>query len=481
MILRQRICLLLLAPLLAWNASASADSVVLNPTKTNTLIQVASASDQQLSNGLGDVFVGRTNQDGPDAPTISIRRGLVAFDPAAAVPPGATITAVTMTADDVKGMNGNQTISLNRMLTDWGQGTSFFNGGIGGPATDGDVTWYYTFYNSANPSASPAWAAPGGQPGVDYSASVSASSLILAGSVNQTFTWSSSNSPALVSDVQQWLDSPGTSFGWIMFGNESAGMTAHRFGGQYATSPESPMQLTIQYTAPWTWSGSGGNSAWTTSGNWTNGGGFPPSGAAIVLGDSHSTSGTVDLVSSAPSISHLTFDAAKIMTITDSAIGGGTLTLDNGISPVAVVVSGSGHAIDDNVRVALNSDAWITTSSTSDLLRVAGNLQDGSAAHGLVKQGPGVLVLSGSDTYTGGTTISDGTLIAASVAAIEDGTSVTVGSNALMFDSSDASTPAEALQGEATAVPEPRTWALLAAGFLAMTLASVRKMARTVA
>src|SRR5262249_41708491 len=113
MILRQHICQILLVPLLAWAAPVAADSVVLNPTKTNTLIQVTSASDQQLSNGLGDVFVGRTNQDGPDAPTISIRRGLVAFDPAAAVPAGATITAVTMTADDVKGMNGNQGISLS--------------------------------------------------------------------------------------------------------------------------------------------------------------------------------------------------------------------------------------------------------------------------------------------------------------------------------------------------------------------------------
>ncbi len=109
--------------------------------------------------------------------------------------------------------------------------------------------------------------------------------MIDVGDPGQFFSWSSAASPAMLTDVQQWLDSPATNFGWIMLGNESAGQTAKRFGGQDARSPESPPELTVEYDPPWIWSGSAGDGAWTTARNWTNGGGFPGSGAAIVLGE----------------------------------------------------------------------------------------------------------------------------------------------------------------------------------------------------
>ncbi len=201
-----------LASTLAWTGVATAASIVLPPSKTNTLIQVTSASGQQLSNGLGDIYVGRTNQDGQGPATISIRRGLIAFDIADNVPAGATITGVTLTVEDVMGLNGNQTVTLSRMFRDWGEGTSFFTGGQGAPATNGDATWYYTFYNAANPSASPTWTVPGGESGVDYSASISATSLVYAGTPGLLVSWSSTSSPAMVTDVQQWLDSPAHEF-----------------------------------------------------------------------------------------------------------------------------------------------------------------------------------------------------------------------------------------------------------------------------
>ena len=133
-----------------------------------------------------------------------------------------------------------------------------------------------------------------------------------------------------------------------------------------------------------------------------------------MLGGSQATSGTVDLLSAAPSVSHLTFDANKTITITSTAAGGGRLTLDNGGNPAAVVVSGSGHAIDAKVAVMLDSDAWITTSGSGDSLSIAGDISNGTAAHGIVKDGLGTLILSGSDTYTGGTSVVAGTLILAS-------------------------------------------------------------------
>lgn len=478
-----------LACWLAGSIPAAAQSVVLLPTKTNTLIQVTSPTVQQLSNGLGDIYVGRTNQDGQTPATISIRRGLIAFDIADSVPAGDTITGVNLAVDNVRaGNNGNQNVTLSQMYRGWGEGTSYFSGGQGAPATNGDATWYYTFYNASNPSASPTWTAPGGQAGVDYSASVSATSLISLGAVNETLSWSSMSNPLMLADVQQWLDSPATNFGWIMLGNESAGQTAKRFGGKDAPSPEIPPNLTVQYAPTWNWTGSAGNAAWSASGNWTAGAGVPASGAALVLGGSNATSGTVDLLSTAPSVSHLAFDANRITTITSSAPGGGRLTLDNGVFTVVMTVSGSGQAIDNKVALALNSDAWITTSGSGDSLSIAGDISDGTAAHGIAMDGPGTLILSGSDSYTGGTTVDAGTLIAASAAALPDGTSLTVGADAAsLFTSSTASSslaggePLDASTAPAfTSVPEPCTLVLLAAGaWLAVVFKATRIVAAT--
>ncbi|HEY1600470.1 MAG TPA: hypothetical protein VGG64_12765, partial [Pirellulales bacterium] len=92
---------------------SAAGSVTLTPVKDNTLIQDTNAASQ-LSNGAGDIFVGRTAQDGSGpntTATISIRRGLVEFNPAN-VPAGATITGVTLTMRDMMGLNGTSTITL---------------------------------------------------------------------------------------------------------------------------------------------------------------------------------------------------------------------------------------------------------------------------------------------------------------------------------------------------------------------------------
>ncbi len=278
----------------------------------------------------------------------------------------------------------------------------------------------------------------------------------------------------MLTDVQKWLDSPATNFGWIILGNESAGQTAQRFGGKDATAPETPPQLTVQYASTWIWTGSAGNAAWSASGNWTGGTGFPGSGTAIVLGSSQATSGTVDLLSTVPSISHLTFDANQITTITSTAPGGGLLTLDNGVYPAAVAVSGSGHAIGSKVTILLNSDAWITTSGSSDSLSIAGNISNGTAAHGIVMDGPGTLILAGSNTYTGGTTVDAGTLVMASDSALPDGTSLTVGAGGtLIFNSAADLAPlvggqplTDSTGSRFETVPEPPTVVLLAASAL---------------
>ena len=225
--------------------SVSAANIALAPSKDNTLVQVTAADVAQLSNGQGDIFVGRTNQDGQGPATISTRRGAIAFDVAGnGIPAGATITAVTLTMRDVMGLNGDRATTLHLATADWGEGSSFFSGGVGGPATDGDATWFYRFYNATTPAASAPWTTPGG----DYLATASASSVIsddLGG--GQLFTWNSASNPQMIADVQSWLTNPAGNFGWVMIGDESAGQTAKRLNSSESNiAPHAPPQISTQ-------------------------------------------------------------------------------------------------------------------------------------------------------------------------------------------------------------------------------------------
>ncbi len=239
------------AAALSWTTCASGQSIMLGASSSNTLIQVASsAGSAQLSNGQGDIYVGRTNQDGPGPgpATISIRRGLLAFDVGDNVPAGATITGVTLTLQDVMGRNGNQEISLSRMLRSWGQGASFSTAALARRRPTMTRPGTILFTMRAIPRPAPLGPCPAASRASISAPTVSALSLDSTAATSQTVVWSSTASPAMTTDVQQWLDSPAANFGWIILGNENAGQTAKRFGGQTAaTYGETPPALTVQY------------------------------------------------------------------------------------------------------------------------------------------------------------------------------------------------------------------------------------------
>lgn len=201
--------------------------VTLTPTKDNTLYESATGA---LSNGAGSYFfAGRTGQISG-----SIRRGLIAFDVAGSVPSGATILSVTLTLNMSKTPSGAQSVSLHRVLADWGEGTSVAGQGEGGgaPSTTGDATWIHRFYNTT------LWTTAGGE--FDATASATQTVSGLGG-----YTWGST--PAMVSDVQGWLNNPSTNYGWLVRGNESATRTAKRFDSRENPNPGARPQLTITY------------------------------------------------------------------------------------------------------------------------------------------------------------------------------------------------------------------------------------------
>src|SRR5262249_33493237 len=131
------------------------------------------------------------------------------------------------------------TIELHKLTADWGEGTSSTsgNGGRGANAATNDATWIHRFFNTGM------WTNPGG----DFSATVSAS--LSVDSVGD-YTWASTTQ--LVADVQGWLDTPSTSFGWLLRGDESSGLTAKRFDTKENATDSNRPALTIDYTAGFT-------------------------------------------------------------------------------------------------------------------------------------------------------------------------------------------------------------------------------------
>jgi len=158
---------------------------------------------------------------------------------------------------------------------------------------------------------------------------------------------------------------------------------------------------------------------------------------------------------------------------------GGTVDL-NGISPKGLPsLSGApGAVITDNSVPAVPSSATIlAVDIASGSCTYAGAITTGANAQGIAlsKAGNGTLVLSGTDNYTGGTTVRDGTLVITSDTAIAGGTSLTVAAGGtFVFDPSLAGSPVSGGQvlaassaGTVSAVPEPGTLALLIAGLAA--------------
>jgi autotransporter-associated beta strand protein len=110
-------------------------------------------------------------------------------------------------------------------------------------------------------------------------------------------------------------------------------------------------------------------------------------------------------------------------------VNGGTLDL-HGFSPTFSSLSGSGGAI-----TTTSTDPTLTISTGATPATYAGSIQDGSSSIAVVITGTGTQNFSGSNAYTGGTTLSSGTLGIASDAGINNGTGgITFGGGTLQFN-----------------------------------------------
>ncbi|MEX2113180.1 MAG: autotransporter-associated beta strand repeat-containing protein, partial [Pirellulales bacterium] len=146
-----------------------------------------------------------------------------------------------------------------------------------------------------------------------------------------------------------------------------------------------------------TWDGGGNNNNWNAANNWS------PNGVPVNNGTANVTfSGTTRLTPKLNvnrSVASVTFDSAAGEFVID---GPRTLTINSG----GILSNAAGtESINNNVILGANQ-SWTVTNSGSTLA-VGGDI---SGSFSLNKAGAGTLTLSGDNTYSGGTTISGGTL-----------------------------------------------------------------------
>ncbi|HSP56333.1 MAG TPA: DNRLRE domain-containing protein, partial [Dehalococcoidia bacterium] len=223
-----------------------ANTATLQPAKDNTLYEPISQDGfADRSDGAGaTMFVGKVKDaDADPGPGTrpAVRRGVLAFNIAGNIPAGATINSVqlTMYVDKVA-VTTAYNVSLYRLLSDWGEGTSNTGSsqqGRGEPPTTGDATWHHTFYPSQF------WSLPGG----DYTLTAS-----VTRSVGNTGFYTFGSTSGMVADVQSWLNTPTQNDGWIIIGTESTTQTTKRFATRENTGLTNGVSwrptLVIDYT-----------------------------------------------------------------------------------------------------------------------------------------------------------------------------------------------------------------------------------------
>lgn len=219
----------------AFPAPVAAQNVVtLTSSKDNTLYQLTNGS---LSNGAGDGMFSGVTYGG------ETRRCLLAFDFAGAIPPGSTITAASLQLYVTMTICPAAPMSLHRVLASWGEGTSNATvhggggagGGMGSTATPGDTTWLHRFHPGT------LWTTQGG----DFAATASATTVVPGFGFQ---VWSST--PAMVADVQAWVDGTLPNDGWLVLTPETLSDLPRKFATREHTTPAWRPQLTVTFTPP---------------------------------------------------------------------------------------------------------------------------------------------------------------------------------------------------------------------------------------
>ena len=216
-----------------------------------------------------------------------------------------------------------------------------------------------------------------------------------------------------------------------------------------------------------TWIATGGSAVWSNSGNWADNSsrlsGVPgislsrTADTAAFNGTDSAPTITLDV---SPSLAALSFSGTNY-----TLSGSGTLTMNGGTVGATIAVAGGTQSIASAVRIAGGN--LLVAASSSGLLALSGSVSDdGGRSLTLTGDGSGQLVLGGVNSYTGGTYVEQGTLVANDNGAIPDQSGLIVGAGGTFLF--DPTVTGSALAGAShdsmvSTVPEPGTIVLLLA------------------
>ena len=227
--MKKTLILWVFAVVLALPASATQDTITLNPSEDTILHEVFPANN--FGGGI-DLSSGTT---GKGLKT----RSVLKFDLASKIPAGARIKSVSLTLRVVKepasgGVDSN--FDLRRVLVAWGEGDKANQSNqTGEPASDGQATWVSSQHGSTT------W--NGGIVGTHFAEAVSASTKV---ATRGEYTFAPT--PELVADAQLWLADPAKNFGWVLLSQaESTPETARRFGAREDAT--AAPRLVVEFTA----------------------------------------------------------------------------------------------------------------------------------------------------------------------------------------------------------------------------------------
>ena len=155
------------------------------------------------------------------------------------------------------------------------------------------------------------------------------------------------------------------------------------------------------------------------------------------------------------------FAGSNILPVTTPLTVASGATVDlNGASQQVASLSGAGRITNSSAVAATFTVGDFTSTTFSGSINNAGG---GPLA--LVKVGEGTLLLSGTNSFSGGTMVSEGTLVVTKTSGLADGSDLTVGDGS-QFAAPIVPSPVAASPGAPASVPEPSALALLAAAIV---------------
>lgn len=179
------------------------------------------------------------------------------------------------------------------------------------------------------------------------------------------------------------------------------------------------------------WDNGNGNNRWGTANNW-NPNDVPGAASNVQFNatDDNATVSNIQLRANF-SANSLTFNNVNDNFSLINGTGSRTLTLTSG--DITRTAGSSGTQSLAFTTLALGGDAAMSIAGSGSLA-IASAIIDSGGARALTKSGAGELILSGANTFSGGTTVSAGTLTLQNASAIAAGSTVTLAGGRLRLN-----------------------------------------------